>query len=326
MKQKLIIIPALVLLLAVIAYMTRDLFFIRSAKEKNPYDFGMDRLRTSDSSLLCFSEVLTFSPAVEEIHGISSTAAGTICVAGSGGVELFSPEGKPLKRLPVEGTVQCLSITPYQTFLLGMTDHVVIMDSGGTILQQWEPVSSKSLITSLATNGSDVFVADAGERIVYRYDFNGRLIGRIGEQDSVRGIPGFVIPSGYFDLAIGRDEELWVVNPGRHLLEAFRPDGTLISTWGESSTSVDGFCGCCNPSHIVVLPDGSFVTSEKGIERIKLIRPSGEFNCLVATPDQFDEGTKGIDLAVDPQGRILVLDPVRKQVRIFASKTTIGHE
>ncbi len=38
---------------------------------------------------------------------------------------------------------------------------------------------------------------------------------------------------------------------------------------------------------------------------------------MLAPPGSFDEGTKGIDLAVDSMGRILVLDPVRRQVRIF---------
>ncbi|MBL6949216.1 MAG: hypothetical protein ISR57_01085, partial [Bacteroidales bacterium] len=48
--------------------------------------------------------------------------------------------------------------------------------------------------------------------------------------------------------------------------------------------------------------------------------PSGEFKCLVAAPDQFDQGTRGIDLAVDSEERILVLDPWRNQIRIFIKK------
>jgi hypothetical protein len=70
------------------------------------------------------------------------------------------------------------------------------------------------------------------------------------------------------------------------------------------------------------LPDGSFVTSEKGIARVKIIKPTGEFLCVVAGPEQFDEGTVGLDLAVDSQERILVLDPHRKMVRIFTKKVS----
>jgi sugar lactone lactonase YvrE len=187
---------------------------------------------------------------------------GRIYVAGSGGVEQFDPEGSLLNRYPVEGQVRCITIGDDGSILLGMTDHIVILDTTGKLLQRWQPVSGKSLLTSLATNGKDVFAADAGEKIVYRYDLSGNMINRIGMEDTLKGVPGLVIPSGYFDLAIGRDGELWMVNPGRHLLEAFRPDGTLISTWGTSSMGVDGFCGCCNPTHIVALSDGSFVMRE----------------------------------------------------------------
>jgi len=62
------------------------------------------------------------------------------------------------------------------------------------------------------------------------------------------------------------------------------------------------------------------VTSEKGIERIKIYSPLGDFRCIVATPAAFNEGTKGLDLAVDSKDRILVLDPERNQVRIFVMK------
>ena len=41
---------------------------------------------------------------------------------------------------------------------------------------------------------------------------------------------------------------------------------------------------------------------------------------VVATPDSFNEGTKGLDLAVDSKDRILVLDPERNQVRVFVLK------
>jgi hypothetical protein len=48
--------------------------------------------------------------------------------------------------------------------------------------------------------------------------------------------------------------------------------------------------------------------------------PDGIYKYLVASPDSFEEGTRGLDLAVDSQERILVLDPVKKKVRIFVKK------
>ena len=84
--------------------------------------------------------------------------------------------------------------------------------------------------------------------------------------------------------------------------------------------SIDGFSGCCNPVHIALLPDGSFVTSEKGILRIKIHNPVGELADVVALPDQFDSDTEAVEVAVNSQGQIVVLDPQRKQIRIFQKK------
>lgn len=80
---------------------------------------------------------------------------------------------------------------------------------------------------------------------------------------------------------------------------------------------MDGFSGCCNPSNIAILSDGSFVTSEKGIERVKIHDVTGEFNCLVAGPDKFQEGTVGLDISIDQHDRIYILDPKNGLIRVF---------
>jgi hypothetical protein len=68
---------------------------------------------------------------------------------------------------------------------------------------------------------------------------------------------------------------------------------------------------------VAIRRDGSFVTSEKGLVRVKLYTPAGDLVGVVAGSDQFDEGVSGLDLAADSAGRILVLDPVRLEVRVF---------
>ena len=140
---------------------------------------------------------------------------------------------------------------------------------------------------------------------------------RIGEKDPERKIPGFIVPSPFFDVGISPSGDLWVANPGRYELEKYSPEGSLLSHWGESSMALEGFAGCCNPSHFAFLSDGSFVTSEKGIVRVKICYPDGRFRYLVAGPESFEERTKGLDLAVDCRGRILVLDPYKHLVHIF---------
>ncbi|MHC4639708.1 MAG: NHL repeat-containing protein, partial [Planctomycetota bacterium] len=125
-------------------------------------------------------------------------------------------------------------------------------------------------MTSIAVYENNVFAADAGNRIVMRYDTQGKLINTIGQKNTERNIPGFLIPSPYFDLAVGKDGLLRVVNPGLHRIEAYTFDGDLEFWWGRTSTLVEGFCGCCNPVNFAILDDRSFVTCEKGLVRVKI--------------------------------------------------------
>ena len=45
--------------------------------------------------------------------------------------------------------------------------------------------------------------------------------------------------------------------------------------------------------------------------------PSLMFEIRIIFPEVFEEGTKGLDLAVGAKGEIFVLDPVRNQIRKF---------
>jgi hypothetical protein len=186
------------------------------------------------------------------------------------------------------------------------------------------------VLTAVAVAEKDVFVADAGNRVVLRYDLAGKLLGRIGKKDPDKHILGFIVPSPYLDLGVGADGLLWVVNPGRHRLEAYTADGDIQNYWGEESLGVKGFCGCCNPIHFARLPDGRFVTSEKGLPRVKVYSAKGDFEGVVAGPELFPKqienphtaGPSGVcmDLAVDSAGRVLLADAFSREVRVFTRK------
>jgi hypothetical protein len=84
--------------------------------------------------------------------------------------------------------------------------------------------------------------------------------------------------------------------------------------------ALDGFCGCCNPSYIAILPDGTFVTSEKGLDRVKIYTADGRYAGVVAGPEQLSEGTTGLNLAVDSSENIYVLDLSGTKIRVFRLK------
>ena len=96
--------------------------------------------------------------------------------------------------------------------------------------------------------------------------------------------------------------------------------GDLEFAWGKPSFELEGFSGCCNPSHFAMLPDGRFVTSEKGIPRVKVHDADGSFVTAVVGCDGLDTETDPCDVATDLEGRIVVLDPGKAVVRIFESK------
>lgn len=319
MKQKIIIISAIILLLTLVAFMVKDFFFSKP-ESRNPYEFELNNVRTGDTSMATFSETGQIKTSLEEIHGIATDNSGKIFVAGKGGVERFDASGKLENKFKTDSTALCIALSGNGNIFLGMKDHLEIWNNSGKHLSTWASFGLNAVITSIAVKGNDVFVADAGQKVVYHCDIKGNLINKIGLKDPATGVPGFIIPSPYFDLGISKDGNLWVVNPGRHSFEKYTSDGALLTSWSKASMAMEGFCGCCNPSNFAFLNDSLFVTSEKGIERVKIYNTDGTFLAIVATPDQFEAGTKGLDLAVDKQNRILVLDPVKKMIRIFESK------
>jgi len=320
MRQKAAIIGSLMLLLAFILFMAWDLFFSHPGNKSNPYDYGLNERKLRDTLKPSFSESQKIVPGLLEIHGVATDTDDNIYIAGADGVEIYNRNGTLLKKFNISGTANCITVDKKGNIFLGMEDHIEVRNGSGILLQKWKNPGKESYITSIAIADSFIFVADAGQKVIYRFNPDGNRSKRMGDKDPEKGIPGFIIPSPFFDLAITRDGFLWAVNTGRHQFEKYTFDGNLVETWGQASMHWEGFCGCCNPTHFALLRDGSFITSEKGIERIKVYSPDGKFSAVVATHASFEEGTKGVDLAVDSRDRILVLDPVKRQVRIFINK------
>jgi len=285
--------------------------------QENPFEYNIENFKQIDAKLLQYSEINQIPLCFQNVSGIAVGFEDNICVTGDESILIMHNDGQLLSTISTGETALCLDVDKNGDLYLGMNDHVEVYDRDGTKKAQWEFLGDKALITSIAASNDYVFVADAGNRVVRKYDKSGNNLLGIGEKDESRDIPGCVIPGRFFDVSIDPDGFLWVVNPGRHSLENYTFNGDLRSYWGEYSMEIEGFCGCCNPSHITILDDGKFITSEKGIARIKVYNRLGNLESVVAGPSQFIEGTKGLDLANDSNGRIYVLDPMKKSVRIF---------
>ena len=156
---------------------------------------------------------------------------------------------------------------------------------------------------------------------------------RIGVKNAERNVPGLIVPSPYLHVAMAPDGLLRVNNPGRHRVETYTTAGDLEFSWGKPSAAIEGFCGCCNPVGLALLPDGRYVTCEKGLPRVKVYSAEGAFESVVAGAESFPENAAatfvkgaedcrlgGLDAAVDSQQRVYVLDLVTAEVRVMKRK------
>ena len=291
--------------------------YVGRQRRKEPgesLEYSIEDYRKVDPALVKYRELEPIVPAIGKIAALAVGEDGRIYIGGENAIGIVGGE-----TVPVSGTPSCLAVDEQGNLFAGMRDHVEMISPNGDV-DVWDSPGEKALLTSIAVDIWYVYAADAGSRRIWRYDRrnpHGKPL-EIGKKDWANGVRGFYVPSPFFDVAISRaDGSLWAVNPGYHALENYRPDGMPLSSWDASGMNIEGFSGCCNPSHFALLPDGAFVTAEKGLPRVKIHNLDGSLRCVVAVPDQFDDGVTGLDVAVGDEGKIYVLDPSRNQVRIF---------
>ena len=294
------------------------------------FDYDLSAFRQIDPCLFIYQEEPTsINTGLAEPHSIAVGNDDTVYVTGDRAILVYHKNDTAPKQITLHEPAYCLAIADDGFIYTGAKDRVLVHNALGDLVAQWDKLNQRALLSAIAVSDDSVFVADAGNRIVLRYDKNGKLVSRIGKKDSSRNIPGFVIPSPYFDLALAPDGLLRVANTGKHRIEAYTVNGDFEFAWGRFGNDIEGFCGCCNPISFALLPTGGFVTCEKGLTRVKVYNSDGEFTGVVAGHEQFTQhdricdeksancNTGGLDVAVDSLGRILILDPYTGLIRFF---------
>ena len=322
--------------IAVVASSGRPARAAAGSADANPYAYDISAHQKTDPRLIKYTEARRFKSPRAGARRLALVGVDRLGLAAGNGVVLLDFAGAMVGEIAVGAPVRCLAAAADGTIYVSVREHVEVFDAGGQRRATWDSPGAKTWFSGLAVGLNDVYAADSGNRVVLRYDRSGRLVGRLGEKDPTRNIPGLVLPSPYLDVKLTAEGLVCVNNPGRHRVELYSPAGDLQHAWGRPSIAIDGFCGCCNPVAVAPLPDGRVVTCEKGLPRVKVSTAQGELDGVVAGPESFPEnarigagetlsdGTKSsLDAVVDPRGSVWVLDTVTGDLREFTRNSGV---
>lgn len=288
-------------------------------------DDVIESMLVVDPKLIIAKEETRLATGLKQLRAIAVGPDDRVYAAGDKCYVVLGKDGKVESKVDLDKVPNCMAVDKDSTVYVGVWDHVEVFDPKGARTAVWEKAGPTAWMTSLAVSDKAVYAADFGDKTVVHYDKKGKIVGRLGEAGKVEGVGKYEIPSPYFDVAVDQNGNPWVAHTGRRLLENYKEDDSFVSSWGQSGPQIEKFSGCCNPSHFTMRKDGSFVTSEKGLVRVKIHAANGDLVGVVAAAKDFEKGIHGLDLAVDSKDRILVADPATSSVRIYTLDSGKSH-
>lgn len=232
------------------------------------------------------------------------------------------------------GTAWCFCVTTAEDgktrVYVGLQDAktkkaaIHVLEDGKTREIWTDGLTAANRLTDITVAEDDngdtaIFVADAGNRNILRYDAAGKFLHKLYKTGQL------IVPSPYLATCVGRDGLLCVANPGRFCVEAFyiyadRTPQEKAFTWGTAGSRPEQFAGCCNPAWLTVTAGGDFLTSEKRFLRVKLHDPEGKFLTVLPLPPIARNAVpEGFPVAADGEF-IYLLDPRAKMVYGYQQK------
>lgn len=260
--------------------------------------------------------------AIEGLSGIAIAPGDAFfALACADGAHLFDANWNPVGQCRTPGPATAVAIGDNMRIYVAEQQRVHVFNTEGERLDSWgaagEDEGQLGLVTGLAIQGPNVWVADAGNTVIHRFATNGDWIADVGKRDPQTGERNIICPSPHLDVAVVDDRTIMFSNPGRWRIEWWDLNGERVRTWGRQGSGLAEFPGCCNPTNIALGPGGMLVTSEKGLTRVQLIDTDGR-KVWLAGAEALSEGAESMDLAVDGQGIIYVADPVSGRVHAFS--------
>jgi hypothetical protein len=257
--------------------------------------------------------VVADSVAVNDgkLTSVAASPEGTIYLGGESFIKSLDSNKSELWKISTENRITALAISG-DTLYAATPETILLVSSRGEMLNEWGPFEMNPIITSVSADDKKVAFADAGSKRIFILNKNGEVSSMLGQSENQ-----FVVPSPYFDVALSGNY-IFIAHTGKRRIEKWTTEGIKVSEFGEPGTAPGAFCGCCNPSHFALIPQG-FVTSEKGINRIKILDAEGRFVEFVSSLNNFTPSVP-LDIASADGTEILAADNMKSKLYIFHRK------
>ena len=262
------------------------------------YDKVFDTTPTNEVKIGTISKRLSLEGFHPHLFSVGQWQAQTaIAVANKTEIRIIDTGDTIITSLTIDTETTAIKLIGPQTsprLITAASNKLQIIDlQSKTSLVTLKLPTDKALVTSITTANNNIYAADAQSKYIWQINLplDADLVGFDPDGATIcpLGIKQFILPGSYFEVKTAiNGTDIWAANTGNHRLDKFAPDiAEPIDSWGHPSFKPDGFAGCCNPASFTILPDGSFVTAEKGSVQIKLFSESGRYMNLIADRRDF---------------------------------------
>jgi sugar lactone lactonase YvrE len=250
------------------------------------------------------------------LSGIAIGPRDSVVALGDDEVRVFEAPGRPARTWSAPKDAACLGVARDGRTLVGSPGRVDLYGETGAHLGGFAVGASgrPADVTAVRLVGDSVLVADAAARVIRRYDLRGTETGVIGSRNKTGG---FMLPNRSLDIDVDAAGVVYATDTGRHQVTSWTLEGEPVAAFGRfGMTRLEDFVGCCNPVNVAVAPDGSIVTAEKMVARVKVFSADHTLLAVIG-PEHFDQMSSHIHIAVDSAGRVVAADPGRRTITIF---------
>ena len=144
----------------------------RSVQE-NPFEYNIENFKHIDPELLKYTEIRQIPLSFQQVSGIAVDCEDNIYVTGDESVLILHNDGQVKSTISTGQTPLCLDVDKNGDLFLGMKNHIEVYKRDGIKKAQWENMGVKAHVTSLKITDEYIFAADAGNRIVRKFDKSG---------------------------------------------------------------------------------------------------------------------------------------------------------